>query len=74
MSLAKDTNPALAEWQDTEWEDEIVFPPGDLLSDETPLETDLHLRQMLLLIFCLEWLWKDRHWQNNTSGKRQNSE
>jgi Uma2 family endonuclease len=62
MSLAKDTNPVLAEWHDRhrEWDDDIVFPPGDLLSDEPPLETDLHLRQMLLLISCLEWLWQDR--------------
>lgn len=24
------------------------------------METDLHLRQMLLLISCLDWLWQDR--------------
>lgn len=38
----------------------IVFPPGDLYSDEPPLESSLHLQQMLLLIKCLDWLWKDR--------------
>jgi Uma2 family endonuclease len=38
----------------------IVFPPGDLLSDEPPLETELHLRQLVLLIQCLEEWWKDR--------------
>lgn len=54
MSLAKDQS-----LPDDEWDD-IVIPPSDLLSDEPPLETDLHLRQMLLLIQCLEWLWKDR--------------
>jgi Uma2 family endonuclease len=53
MSLPKDQN-----WLDDEWDD-IVIPPSNLLSDEPPLETDLHLRQMLLLISCLEWLWKD---------------
>jgi Uma2 family endonuclease len=37
-----------------------VPPPTGLLSDEPPLETDLHLRQILLLISCLDWLWQDR--------------
>lgn len=55
MSIAKDFTPANNEWE------EIVFPPSDLLSDEPPLESDLHLRQMVLLIQCLEWLWRDRH-------------
>ncbi len=40
--------------------DGVIFPPGDLYSDELPLETDFHLQQMLLLIQCLEWLWRDR--------------
>ncbi|NJN57388.1 MAG: Uma2 family endonuclease [Leptolyngbyaceae cyanobacterium SL_5_9] len=39
----------------------IVFPPGDLYSDEPPLETHLHVQQMLLLIKCLDWLWRDRN-------------
>jgi Uma2 family endonuclease len=39
---------------------DIVFPPGDLYSDEPPLESYLHLQQMLLLLKCLDWLWKDR--------------
>jgi len=38
----------------------VVFPPGDLYSDEPPLETHLHVQQMLLLIKCLDWLWRDR--------------
>lgn len=37
-----------------------VFPTGDFISDEPPLESSLHLQQMLLLISCLEWLWQDR--------------
>ncbi len=37
----------------------VVFPPGDLYSDEPPLETYLHLRQIILLLTCLEWWWKD---------------
>jgi Uma2 family endonuclease len=41
-------------------EDDIQFPEGEWLSDEPPMETELHLRQMLLLIQCLDWLWRDR--------------
>ncbi len=40
--------------------DGVVFPPGDLYSDEPPLESSLHLQQLLLLLKCLDWLWKDR--------------
>jgi Uma2 family endonuclease len=36
----------------------VRFPPGDLDSDEPPLESELHLRQILLLIQSLEWLWR----------------
>lgn len=38
----------------------IEWPQGDLYSDELPLESYLHLQQMLLLLKCLDWLWKDR--------------
>ncbi|MEM1252860.1 MAG: Uma2 family endonuclease [Cyanobacteria bacterium P01_H01_bin.21] len=38
----------------------VIVPPTDLYSDEPTLETDLHLRQMLLLIASLEWLWQAR--------------
>ncbi|MEO1633447.1 MAG: Uma2 family endonuclease, partial [Cyanobacteria bacterium J06631_9] len=40
--------------------DGVIFPPGDLYSDEPQLETYLHLQQMMLLLNCLDWLWKDR--------------
>ena len=39
---------------------DIALPPQDLYSDEPPLETDLHLRQIMLLLTSLEWLWQDR--------------
>ncbi|MBE9115720.1 Uma2 family endonuclease [Lusitaniella coriacea LEGE 07157] len=39
----------------------VIFPPGDLYSDEPPLETELHLRQIILLLNCLEWLWRDKN-------------
>lgn len=35
------------------------LPPCNLDSDEPPMETDLHLRQMLLLIACLDWWWRE---------------
>lgn len=54
MSVAKDIEAT------KDIPEDVIFPPGDLLSDEPPLETDLHLRQMILLIKCLEWLWRDR--------------
>lgn len=41
--------------------EEIIFPPSDLESNEPPLETYLHLQQMLLLIKCLDWWWRERH-------------
>ena len=39
----------------------VIFPSGDLYSDEPPVETELHLRQIILLFKCLEWLWRDRN-------------
>ncbi len=41
--------------------EDVIFPPGDLYSDEPPLETELHLRQIIILLQSLEWLWKDRN-------------
>ncbi|WP_375473813.1 Uma2 family endonuclease [uncultured Nostoc sp.] len=46
--------------QDLESPENVIFPPGNLYSDEPPLETDLHRLQMTLLIQCLEWLWQNR--------------
>jgi Uma2 family endonuclease len=37
-----------------------IFPPGDLLSNEPPLETERHLKQLILLLISLERLWHDR--------------
>lgn len=36
------------------------FPPTDLLSDEPPLESERHLRQIFLLLSALEYLWQNR--------------
>ena len=48
--------------ESTVWEvaAEIQCPPSDLLSDEPPLETDLHRDQIDLLIRLLKWWWRDR--------------
>lgn len=37
--------------------EDVIFPPGGLLSDEPPLESYLHLQQLLLLLKCLDWFW-----------------
>ena len=37
-----------------------TYLPSDIYSDEPEMESDLHLRQMLLLISCLDLLWQDR--------------
>ena len=39
---------------------EIIFPTGEFWSDEPPVESNLHLQQIILLIKSLEWLWKQR--------------
>ncbi|ELR97826.1 Uma2 family endonuclease [Gloeocapsa sp. PCC 73106] len=38
----------------------IVYPTGPFWSDEPPLESNLHLQQILLLIQSLKWLWRER--------------
>ena len=43
MSVAKDQT-TVPDTQEQEWDD-IVFPPGDLWSDEPALESYLHLQQ-----------------------------
>jgi Uma2 family endonuclease len=44
---------------DLPW-DKIVVPEGGWLSDEPPMESDLHLNQMLLLLACLRLHWQGR--------------
>ncbi|MBD2440741.1 Uma2 family endonuclease [Nostoc sp. FACHB-110] len=50
MSVAKDL-PA---------PEDVIFPSGDFYSDEPELESYQHLQQMLLLLKCLDWWWRDR--------------
>lgn len=40
--------------------DALGLPPTDLWSDEPPLETERHLRQIILFLASLEWWWRDR--------------
>ena len=42
-------------------QEDVIFPDGDLYSDEPPVETELHLEQIMLLLKCLKWLWRDRN-------------
>ncbi|MBW4451055.1 MAG: Uma2 family endonuclease [Spirirestis rafaelensis WJT71-NPBG6] len=51
MSVAKDFEAPL----------DVIFPPGDLYSDEPPLESYLHLQQMLLLLKCIDWWWRNHN-------------
>ena len=38
-----------------------TIPPCDLWSEEPQLESDRHLRQLILLLICLERLWQNRN-------------
>lgn len=40
--------------------EEIIFPPGDLWSDEPPMESDGHRKQMNILIRALETWFEER--------------
>ena len=55
MVLAQNPNQ-----QDVDDAELPAMPPCDLYSDEPPLESYLHLQQLLLLMKCLDWLWQDR--------------
>jgi Uma2 family endonuclease len=42
-------------------EETIASPPTELYSDEPPVESDLHLQQIILFLECLNWWWRDRN-------------
>ncbi len=54
MSLAKELNPAAT--------DPIsdIIRSEELWSDEPQLETPLHLEQIIVLLVCLKWWWRER--------------
>jgi Uma2 family endonuclease len=61
MSVAKELKTPDLETVELETANDVIFPPGDLYSDEPPLESDLHLKQIILLIQCLELFWQNRN-------------
>ncbi len=61
MSVAKELETPELETVELDIPNDVIFPPGDLYSDEPPLESDLHLKQMILLIQCLEIFWQNRN-------------
>jgi len=40
--------------------EEIFFPSGEFLSDEPVFDNYQHLQQIMLLIKCLDWWWRER--------------
>ncbi|MDF5720657.1 MAG: Uma2 family endonuclease [Rhizonema sp. PD37] len=41
---------------------EAMMPDASqIMSDEPEMESSLHYMQLLLLVTCLEWLWRDRN-------------
>jgi Uma2 family endonuclease len=63
MPLAKEleTTPEIIKETILDTTEDVILLPCDLYSDEPPLETELHLRQIILLLSCLEWLWRDKN-------------
>ena len=63
MTLAKELEPSPELTQETTQDitEDVILLPCDLYSDEPPLETELHLEQIILLLKCLKWLWRDKN-------------
>jgi Uma2 family endonuclease len=58
MTIAKELGIPQDTVQDVE--ENVILPPSNLYSDEPPLETELHLEEIILLLKCLKWLWRNR--------------
>ncbi len=58
MTIAKEVEISQETVEDIR--ENVILPPCDLYSDEPPLETELHLEQIMLLLKCIKWLWQDR--------------
>jgi len=59
-SYPETSEPVLVETLEPISPEGVKFPPTNLYSDEPPLETDFHRRQIDLLIRLLEFWWLDR--------------
>ncbi|KOR35018.1 hypothetical protein AM228_20560 [Planktothricoides sp. SR001] len=53
MTIAQEKQPTIIS-------ENVIIPGSDLYSDEPPLESKIHLLQIIILMQCLEWLWQDR--------------
>ena len=60
MSVVSNQSSTLQTSKQEQEFDDIIFPSSDLWSEEPPLESDLHRRQIDLLIRLLEWWWRNR--------------
>ncbi|OCR02284.1 hypothetical protein BCD67_19990 [Oscillatoriales cyanobacterium USR001] len=60
ITQIKNTTPETSNQEKDDEKDDIIFPPGNLWSEEPNLESYLHLQQILLLLKCIDWLWRDR--------------
>jgi len=54
------TTAPILEIPQVEPQNEIIWPQGEFWSDEPTLETYFHLQQIVLLMQCLDWLWRER--------------
>jgi len=61
MSIIYNEPSTLQTLEQQEEFDDIIFPPGNLWSEEPALESYLHLQQLILLLKCLDWWWRDRN-------------
>lgn len=59
-TMALSSDPSISPEDYLDRDSKIIFPPSNLYSDEPPLETYLHLQQLVLLLTSLEWFWRDR--------------
>ncbi len=54
MSITEELEIPEDTFQDTE--ENVILLPSNLYSDELPLEMELHLEEIILLLKCLKWL------------------
>jgi Uma2 family endonuclease len=60
MTVAKESQDEAKVDNNTSSKD-IICSQLELWSDEPPLESDLHQEQMILLLNCIKWYWRERN-------------